>query len=1512
MKFLKMIYLILFFTLILSFIYYNFKINFPVSLETRVENVNSLHLTSPLFDGMYYKWNGSYQDPVFNEDWRGTNNISLKSQGFYHVDEYINLWGSDLRDINESSRIFNGSGYWGSGYHEWLFIPVTVELGEMVPIAVGWMGDSDFDVSAEQTIAAPYLGRNFDCWKLTDEYSSEVYYDKYTGLLIQGTFIHGWGFYTIYATDTNVPFQDNFNAPNLTNGQVTPAIGNLSTTFKFSVNYTDIDNNWPKYVYAIIDGVPHTMSKQNLSDDNYRDGCIYEFETFLDNSSHVFYFNASDLKFSTRLPSSGNFSGPTVNYINLNAPMLSGHVDPPMGNNYTIFNFLTNYSDLDNNPPTYVNVTINGTSHEMTKVFPSDINFLDGCIYQYSTRLEGGVYEYYFNASDGVNTVRAPLIGNYSGPSVMTVYWALVDDVESGMDGWITTGTPSSNSTYGWHIINSTSNSPTHSWWCGDDDTGLFGYSWNASLVSPLLNLTVAFAANLTYYHKYEMDDGWDNCYVEIKINGTGTWDALATHTGSQASWVQNNINITSYVGNYVNIRFRFTSDISANWDGWFLDDIVVKTENNFNPPALDMGIVNPLIGNTTTIFNYTVKYSDVDNNPPVVMLLSIDGMPFVMSKINPSDVDYTDGCWYYYLTKLTNDTHLYSFAASDGLYIAQDPIGDNYSGPIVNYFNIFPPIFTEGQVTPFNGITSETYTFTVNYTDPENIAPSYINITINGIPYQMNKQNGSDDDYIDGCIYQYLTSLGEGIYSFHFNASDGDYEVWSPNVNEFAGPYVSTDVINNIVYTRTLSATNLFDGFRFLVYDYEWAGVAIRPPNGSNFDITYHALYNYSDTIAGSSISGSAIDFVAINGHDLSSTTNRYAKCYQVNNYGQYDFQAQFSVPDYSVPGGPYSGSITPNEIIDVFELFGHSANTTYNITLDVPTGLDLSLYIFNETGGKITALASSNRGGPGVDESVLFILPSTAEFAIIIVNENDATGSYSFQISVDVLPPDLIIESPLNKSYQTTTIDINLSSSAPDLDSIWYRVRNETGWITNNITWYLGANITLDEGNYTLNAWANDTQGYISAAYVVDFTVDITPPTIIIENPSNITFYENTFFINISCNASDLDAIWYRIFNLTLFDWIDLENVSYYIPIQRTLPDGFYQIFAWANDTAGNLQSVNESFAINAPPVVTIDTPLNVTYTTNGITINLNCSALDLDLMWYQVHNGTEWVVNKTIWAEGANVTLPDGIYTLYAWANDTFGQTQLMPSNVTFSIDTTAPTVTILSPTNDTYLSTSVWINLSSAASDLDSIWYRIYSNSTSDWLDPLNITWSDPIQRIFSDGYYTLYVWANDTFGNVPSYPKSINFTIDTPPQIISISIVNGTISTTGSLILNISVSAADLDTIWYRIFDGTSWITGNITWTETLTLQLGNGNYLLYIWVNDTQGNEVSIVISFTVQITTPGGPNNFIWIIVIIIIGAVTAVVILYRTKKSRKKKKSKAKDAKALKSFAERVKPMD
>jgi hypothetical protein len=108
------------------------------------------------------------------------------------------------------------------------------------------------------------------------------------------------------------------NAPTLGSGAVTPTTGETTTTFTYTVIYTDADNDAPDYVRVIIDsGSPATMSVDTSAVAAYRDGDYtngeqYVYSTTLSAGSHNFYFEASDSVDTARDPSTGAHSGPSV------------------------------------------------------------------------------------------------------------------------------------------------------------------------------------------------------------------------------------------------------------------------------------------------------------------------------------------------------------------------------------------------------------------------------------------------------------------------------------------------------------------------------------------------------------------------------------------------------------------------------------------------------------------------------------------------------------------------------------------------------------------------------------------------------------------------------------------------------------------------------------------------------------------------------------------------------------------------------------------------------------------------------------------------------------------------------------------------------------------------------------------------------------------------------------------------------------------------------------------------
>jgi len=101
--------------------------------------------------------------------------------------------------------------------------------------------------------------------------------------------------------------------------------------------------------------------------------------------------------------------------------------------------------------------------------------------------------------------------------------------------------------------------------------------------------------------------------------------------------------------------------------------------------PALSSGSVNPLLGDNSTTFTYTITYNDADNQAPQSIRVFIDENPQIMFKEDPADINFTDGCVYKYETVLSAGIHEYYFEASDGTDLVKLPPIGEYSGPRVN-----------------------------------------------------------------------------------------------------------------------------------------------------------------------------------------------------------------------------------------------------------------------------------------------------------------------------------------------------------------------------------------------------------------------------------------------------------------------------------------------------------------------------------------------------------------------------------------------------------------------------------------------------------------------------------------------------------------------------------------------------------------------------------------------------------------------------------------------------------
>jgi len=187
------------------------------------------------------------------------------------------------------------------------------------------------------------------------------------------------------------------------------------------------------------------------------------------------------------------------------------------------------------------------------------------------------------------------------------------------------------------------------------------------------------------------------------------------------------------------------------------------------------------------------------------------------------------------------------------------------------------------------------------------------------------------------------------------------------------------------------------------------------------------------------------------------------------------------------------------------------------------------------------------------------------------------------------------------------------------------------------------------------------------------------------------------------------------------------------------------------------------------NLPMYTTLNSPTNE-YATSDTTIIFNCSAETttagaelVNITLY--HNYTTWHANETKSLTGTSnsttfeKTFPEGTYKWNCLAYDNTSNSSWADSNYTFTIDKTPPSATINSPTG---ILADITPTINISLNEVGTIWYNI--NNGANTTICTDCSSSDSTYLHLAEGSYTIYVFANDSFGNLNN-TESSSFTIN---------------------------------------------------------------------------------------------------------------------------------------------------
>jgi hypothetical protein len=325
--------------------------------------------------------------------------------------------------------------------------------------------------------------------------------------------------------------------------------------------------------------------------------------------------------------------------------------------------------------------------------------------------------------------------------------------------------------------------------------------------------------------------------------------------------------------------------------------------------------------------------------------------------------------------------------------------------------------------------------------------------------------------------------------------------------------------------------------------------------------------------------------------------------------------------------------------------------------------------------------------------------------------------------------------------------------------------------------------------DGAHTVNIRAQDLAGNISTPVSTKFTLDTTPPTIVITNPT-ATLTTNA---NLTIGGQVADTLSGAASLTASVDGSDVQvtfNASGHFDFVTPFAldgtaDGAHAISFRAVDRAGNASApANVTFTLDATaPLVVITSPsdgstTNVNVTVIGkVTDNLSgVASLTLQL-------GSELPVPVTFDSAG-NYTyltsLPadgsaDGSHTVRLQATDAAGNVSPI-AQVSFTLDTTPPTIVITNPT--AALTTSSNFTISGQVSDSLSGVASLTATVDGSAAVPVTFDGSGHFQFTTqfaldgtNDGPHTVIFHALDHAGNASAKPVD-PLTLDTTPPAVS--------------------------------------------------------------------------------------------------------------------------------------------
>ncbi|UCF07795.1 MAG: right-handed parallel beta-helix repeat-containing protein [Thermoplasmata archaeon] len=444
---------------------------------------------------------------------------------------------------------------------------------------------------------------------------------------------------------------------------------------------------------------------------------------------------------------------------------------------------------------------------------------------------------------------------------------------------------------------------------------------------------------------------------------------------------------------------------------------------------------------------------------------------------------------------------------------------------------------------------------------------------------------------------------------------------------------------------------------------------------------------------------------------------------------------------------------------------------------------------------------------------------------------------NSQWFFFTFDSNAPIIVLNAPANGSLIPGSTVLDFSIIEPNLNHSTYRLNggpesplafpfdiSTAGW---------------SDGDYTVTIYAEDKAGLSDSSWFI-FTLDSTLPEISLNSPSNNSFIPKETLLDLQVADDNLDSVSYTVnggpetplphpFDISTADWADDE----------------YTVTIEAADTAGNVQTRWYYFTIDSiRPTIVLNIPGNNSCIVGGTVIDFSVSDENLKEVKSSINGGTDEQLPEPFDID--TDTLGDGSISITITAADMAGNENM--EYFVFIIDSQPPSISLQSPSENSFLQDDGEIDLSIADDNLDSVSYSINGGAQISLSSPYDIDTGS-----WASGEYVLSVIASDLAGNVEE--EIFSFKKDTePPEIMLSTPQNNSLVSQGTD-LYFEISDDNLDSVEYSL-DGITYdaledpfVVDTTSWVD--------GTYTIYVRAEDEAGNDVERWYSFLLDESGP-------------------------------------------------------